>query len=167
MRSRPFQRQSYRLNGYDYTAPGAYFITICSYKKEQIFGRVYDEKMIMNEAGECISTKWQTLLERFPMVGLDEFVVMPNHVHGIIWIKSGDNPDICRGAINRAPTLGEIVRTFKAVTTYEIRKKKLEYGVWQRSYHDHIIRNQQELFAIRNYIRNNPMKWEKDEYAVG
>ena len=167
MRSRPFQRQSYRLHGHDYAAPGAYFVTICAFEKQMLFGNITNQTMTLSEIGKTVSKKWGSLLRHFPNIELDQFIVMPNHVHGVIWIKPREALAHCRGAINRAPTLGEIIRTFKAVTTYEIREKKLEYAIWQRSYHDRIIRNERELFAIRNYIKNNPNNWESDEYASG
>jgi len=115
-----------------------------------------------NENGDIAKNTWDEIPEYSEYVDTDEFIVMPNHVHGIVWIKD-------QGAINRAPTnttmtLGEIIRSYKARVTRQIRLAGSTYGVWQRNYHERIIRNEPELNAIRQYIRNNPAKWELDDF---
>lgn len=90
-------RQTIRLRGYDYSSPGAYFITICVQNRECIFGKIIDGKMIVNNAGKMVQTIWRKIPEYFPNVILDKFITMPNHIHGILFIKN-----FCRGAIYRA-----------------------------------------------------------------
>jgi putative transposase len=165
-----FQRHTIRLPGFDYTTSGAYFVTICTYRKEPIFGEIINGEIQLNNIGRIVEYWWNDIPKHFNCVGIDEFVIMPNHVHGIVWINEYQNDRVgaqfiaptdidvnFRGVINHAPTLGMIIRSFKAKTSF-IAKEHL----WQRNYHDHIIRNDRELFAIRKYIHENPLKWEMD-----
>lgn len=161
-------RKNLRLRHYDYSTPGAYFVTVCVRGRLNSLGDIADETMQLNEAGQVVLQAWQGLTVRFPVIKLDEFVVMPNHVHGIIQIVAvpfmapvSSAPELS-GAINRAPTLGEIVRTFKAVSTRAIRQQVLSSFTWQRNYYEHIIRNDNELLKIREYIANNPLQWALD-----
>ena len=137
--------------------------------------------------GEIIQQEWYNIPARFPNVELDTFIIMPNHMHGIIVINHvgaqliapnmsnalfRGNQDainqgvINQGAINRAPTVGNIVRAFKARCTFTINQIRNTPGVpvWQRNYYEHVIRNDYELNRIREYIINNPMRWDTDEY---
>jgi len=192
-------RRSIRLEEYDYASPGYYYVTICVQDRECVLGKIVNGKMRLNEWGNIVRDCWQWLEKQYPHVKLDEFVIMPNHMHGIIIIET-DNPrrgevapsapDIHetnrrggvtlptndapektrRGAVTAPlhqqnnPTLGQIVAYFKYQSTKQINQLRHTPGVkfWQRNYYEHIIRNDQELFAIRNYIRNNPLKWELD-----
>ncbi len=191
-------RRSIRLRDYDYSGAGAYFITICSWKKECLFGEIGDGEMLLNECGEFIMKCWDTIPAHFPHVETDEFIVMPNHVHGIIVLSdvgaqfiassrkaAAENQGIPGegamnhaptkgngmkiGIINHAPTVGEIVRAFKARCTHAITTMRKTSGVpvWQRNYYEHVIRNERELGAIREYIRLNPLKWNEDEESPG
>ena len=164
-------RRSIRLKEYDYTQKGAYFITIVTYRREPLFGEIVDGVMQLNERGEIARREWFKTAELRPFVELyeDEFVVMPNHAHGILWM----NDDV--GAEHRsAPTdmphvtagsLGAIVRAYKSAVTYAINAARQTRGmvVWQRNYYEHIIRNDADLNRIRNYIVNNPLKWADDD----
>lgn len=164
-------RRSIRLKEYDYTQKGAYFITIVTYRREPLFGEIVDGVMQLNEWGEIARREWFKTAELRPFVELyeDEFVVMPNHAHGILWM----NDDV--GAERRsAPTdmphvtagsLGAIVRAYKSAVTYAINAARQTRGmvVWQRNYYEHIIRNDADLNRIRNYIVNNPLKWADDD----
>jgi REP element-mobilizing transposase RayT len=157
-----YHRRSIRLQGFDYSSAGAYFVTICTHERAHVFGEIQNNEMILNENGNICMNVWDEIREYSDNVETDEFIVMPNHVHGIIWITGAINP---KGAINRAPTimgLGEIVRSYKARVTRQIRSAGSTYGVWQRNYHERIIRNEHELDAVQQYIRNNPSKWEFD-----
>lgn len=177
MRSTHRCRQSYRLQGYDYSLAGAYFVTVCTHEKQNLFGDIFEGEMTLNESGRAVLRSWFSLEDNFPNITLDEFMIMPNHVHGIVWIadivgaqfiaptKCTPSGKPILGAMNRAPTLGKIVRTFKAASTHQIREFGLEYSVWQRNYHDRIIRNEKELELVRFYIRNNPSNWQSDEYG--
>lgn len=173
-------RRSIRLQGYDYTQPGAYFITICTAQRECLFGEVVDGEMRLNALGEIARQCWLAIPDHFPQVALDEFVVMPNHVHGIIWIV--ESPDDVGaknvGAKNFSPlrtpdqsndqprgtskTIGSIVRGFKIGVTKWARQHRDIHTIWQRNYYEHIVRNENELNRIREYIINNPMQWAMD-----
>jgi len=167
------RRRSIRLRGYDYSQAGAYFVTIVTRNRECLFGEVVEDLMRLNDAGRMVAQCWHELAAHFPHLELDEFVVMPNHVHGIItvgaqFIAPDDhgaiNPGaINPGAMNRAPTgLGEIVRSFKAVATRRIRQAGVLAFAWQRNYYEHIIRDEASLNRIREYIANNPLQWALD-----
>ena len=158
-----------RLSRFDYHSVGAYFVTICTHERAHVFGEIKNGEMVLNDSGNIAMNVWDEIPKYSEYVDTDEFIVMPNHVHGIIWIQPANRGVINnndQGAINcaptKTPTLGEIVRTYKARVTYQIRSTGSAYGVWQRNYHERIIRNEHELEAIRQYIRNNPAKWELD-----
>ncbi len=170
-------RRSIRLRGYDYTRPGAYFVTICTRKRVCLFGDVVDGEMRLNALGDVVRDEWFRTAELRPYVRLDEreFVVMPNHIHGIIWIVGDDTVgDDTVGAQRRcAPTrkpnvtpgsLGAIVRSFKSAVTKRINALRGTPGapLWQRNYYEHIIRNEEALQRIREYIANNPLRWGQD-----
>jgi len=122
--------------------------------------------MRMNDYGRIVAEAWRDLGRRFKHIELDEFVVMPNHVHGIIHVGApfmapSDPGMVNQGAINRAPTLGGVVRTFKAVASRAIRRDGADFQ-WQRNYYEHIVRSENELARIREYIANNPAQWALD-----
>ncbi|RNC69409.1 MAG: transposase [Desulfuromonadales bacterium] len=163
-------RHSIRLKDYDYSRPGAYFVTICAWQRECIFGDVANGEMVLNDVGRVVQAEWHRLPGRFPQIELDMFVIMPNHFHGIInivgaqFIALGMCGRDVKGAMNRAPTVGEMVRTFKARCTHAINILRNNAGcpVWQRNYYERVIRNEKELSLAREYIVNNPMKWDRD-----
>jgi REP element-mobilizing transposase RayT len=164
------RRRSIRLRGHDYALGGEYFVTICTRGR----GLFFEAARLRGLAREV----WEGLPGRFPdHVKLDAFVVMPNHVHGIIIIvPPGDRMGVMNdaptrsGAMNRAPTcadgerapLGEVVRTFKAVVTREARQAGHTRFGWQRGYYEHIIEDPEAFHAIRWYIEENPDRWEQD-----
>ena len=169
-------RRSIRLRGYDYAQPGAYFVTIATHEKQSMFGEVEDGQMRLNEAGRMIE-RWQAeLTNKFPSVETDEYVVMPNHFHGIVAIVGADlrvRPDpgapIIEGAHIGAP-LPEIVQWFKTMTTNEYIRGVKRHGwapfqgrLWQRNYYEHVVRNEEDLEDVRQYIVGNPARWA--EYA--
>ncbi|OGC57386.1 hypothetical protein A3H26_03280 [candidate division WWE3 bacterium RIFCSPLOWO2_12_FULL_36_10] len=171
-------RRSIRLKNHDYSRVGKYFITICTKNRECLFGDVVNGEVVLNDIGNTINTQWNKLLNRFNNIQLDEYVVMPNHFHGIIIIKSNPivgvsfmKPDIKMeiiksnrhmGLMNQTPTLGQIIRYFKSKCTYEIHKNKLNVKLWQRNYYEHIIRTENDLNKIRKYIKTNSKMWEMD-----
>jgi putative transposase len=187
-------RQSIRLKGYDYTRPGSYFITICTQNREHVFGEIINGRMYLNPFGNVADQCWQDIPVHYPHVVVDEYVVMPNHVHGIISIVAGDDGirrygnrvvdetvpggrnhdmDTTVGANNYSPlppqprgtsnTIGSIVRGFKIGVTKWAHQNTDIHTVWQRNYYDHIIRDEWALHRIRQYIKNNPMKWKSDD----
>jgi putative transposase len=165
-------RRSIRLTGYDYAQSGAYFVTICTQKRACLFGSIANSEMQINHAGRIVQNVWSELPGRFPQVGVDSFIVMPNHIHGIILVgaqfiaPSNALPDTFRKpgreAINRAPTLGDILRAYKASSARLIRGSVNPGFAWQRNYYDHVIRDEDSLTRIRQYIIDNPAQWESD-----
>lgn len=167
-------RRSIRLQGYDYARNGAYFVTVCAQGRECLFGEIVDGEMYLNDAGRMVAKWWMELPERFPDVVLDEYVVMPNHFHGILVFVGAalrGRPDAeTEGHPHRgAPTLGDVVDWFKTMTTNAyIRGVKMSDWppfagrLWQRNYYERVIRDEKELDAVREYIANNPKRWESD-----
>ena len=186
-------RHSIRLKDYDYSQAGAYFITICAWQRECLFGEIVDGKMVLNDVGQIVKSVWSGLPEHFTKIHLDEYMIMPNHIHGILHINEfvGDvevkqdssalpafdlhgiqgkaggafalplHP--VRGSISGS--VCSIVQNFKSVSTRKINKFRNNPGspVWQRNYYERVIRNEDELSRAREYVVNNPMKWELDK----
>jgi len=164
------------LRGYDYSQNGAYFVTVCTKRRELIFEKY-------GGLQEIVRRQWEELPQRFPDLTLDEFIIMPNHIHWILIVganRSAKNVGATlavaqnNGAGARpAPTVGEIVGTFKSLCIHDwltnIKEKKIDAvgKFWQRNYYDHIIRNEDELNKIREYIQNNPLKWDLDKENPG
>ncbi len=152
-----------RLRGYDYLHAGAYFVTICIQKRECLFGDIVNDEMVLNDAGRVVSDSWTWLGTQYGHVELDEYMIMPNHLHGVLIITDG------RGGSRTAPTsslkpLGRIIGAFKTVSTKRINETQRAPSarLWHRNYYEHIIRNKNELNRIREYIIINPMQWELD-----
>ena len=164
------RRRSIRLRDYDYASSGIYFVTVCTKNKECRFGDVADGEMGLNEAGKIIQTTWDALPRRYANIDLDVFVVMPTHVHGVIVLT--DRPLVgaglalpgSKGAASSAPTLGDVIRTFKSVSAIRVNRLLMRTGqpMWHRNYYEHIIRSQDEFDKIREYIVNNPVRWVFD-----
>jgi REP element-mobilizing transposase RayT len=159
-------RRSVRLRDYDYTQAGAYFVTICTYRRVCLFGDMVNGCMQLNDCGQIVTAHWDDLVNHYPHVELDVFVVMPNHVHGIIVLT-----DNVGAGLKPAPTtttrhhgLPEIVRGFKTFSSRRINylRKMPGQPVWQRNYYEHVIRSEEELDRIRQYILDNPAKWPED-----
>jgi REP element-mobilizing transposase RayT len=217
-------RRSVRLKGYDYSSEGAYYVTIVAQGRECLFGGIIDGEMHLSKYGEIIQKWWDEILVHFLNVELGAFVIMPNHIHGIIYIvterrgevlsprdnPNSNNQDIISphdhpknnnqnvnigdaynqgGEINdegvktknqggetqnmggetpplRGPTLGQIVAYFKYQSTKAMNKIETENSItkfWQRSYYEHIIRNEKELQQKTDYILDNPSQWDEDD----
>ena len=167
-------RRFIRLRGYDYSQPGSYYVTRCTQGKEHLFGQIVEGGMHRNELGDYVARCWQWLAKQYPYVLLDEWTVMPNHLHGIIVIT--DSRGASRSALTTgtapAPTkrkpLGRLVGAFKTVSTDRLNETRGTQGslLWQRDFYEHIIRNEDELNKIREYIRTNPLRWVSDpEYT--
>ena len=166
-------RRCIRLQDYDYAQPGAYFVTLCTHNRKCLFGHVVDGEMYQNEYGRIVSACWGELPYHYPRIDLDAFVVMPNHVHGVILLRDDDNPDATGAGSKPAPTkpneanrygLPEIVRGFKTFASRRINEYRNASGapVWQRNYYERVIRNGNELTAVRQYILANPASWAAD-----
>ena len=153
-------RRSIRLRGYDYRDPGAYFVTICTDERRYLFGEIIDDEMHLNDIAQAVQWIWNAMPERFPTIELDQYVIMPNHIHGIIVLHAYE------GAMNCAPTLGLILRTFKALATRYLHAAGATDFAWQRNYHEHIARKEGNLNGIRQYIIDNPIRWKEDEFYL-
>lgn len=201
-------RHSIRLKDYDYAQAGAYFVTICAWQRECLFGEIVDGLMVLNDLGRIVDSVWRRLPEHFTSISLDEFIILPNHFHGILQINEsvgakqaspalpslpglasdqtvGATAQFHRAspALDTAPNQGKaveslalplhgtvsgslcaVVQNFKSVSTRKINKLRDNPGcqVWQRNYYERVIRNDDELSRAREYVVNNPMKWELD-----
>ena len=207
-------RKPNRLRNYDYSQAGYYFVTICTLNRQQLFGEIIDRRMVTNDAGKMVERTWNELPKFYRGIQIDQFQIMPNHVHGIIVIigkvgtgphndprintvgtgSVGTGPRACPDAIGlddgqprgvvrtgtgslevparlSVPTmsLSDIVHRFKSFTTHKYMAgvksdgwKAFDGKLWQRSFYDHIIRNEKSLDNIRAYIQNNPLRWELD-----
>ena len=147
------QRKSPRLKGYDYGEAGYYFVTICSYERRCIFGKVEDTAFIPSQVGQIASECWRLIPQYFPLIRLDQFVLMPNHLHGIIQITD-----------SKAYTLSTIIGVYKAAVTRSVKQGACSLPVWQRSFYDRIIRSERALLALRQYIEDNPTQWHVEEH---
>lgn len=183
------RRRSIRLKGWNYARTGAYFVTVCLQNRECLLGDVVGDAVVRLESGGLVQSCWEDLQQRFPGLELDAFVVMPNHVHGIIVIDPvgvglappamGDAVMVTGAANNRGaassgtptnngapggPTLGDIMRAFKSISAIAVNRHLRRSGqpLWQRNYYEHIIRDEEELNRIRNYIIHNPLQWMLD-----
>ena len=181
------RRRSIRLQDYDYSQNGAYFITICTHNRECFFGDIVADEMLLNEAGRMIESAWNDIPRRFPGVSLDASIVMPNHLHGIIVIEDAVGANLlCAqercgrlqgGRIQDSPlqagtlagTVGRMVQAFKSITTNDYIVGVKQHGwpsfpgkIWHRDYYEHIIRSEKVLNATREYIVYNALRWALD-----
>jgi putative transposase len=149
-------RRSIRLKAYDYTQPGAYFVTLCTDDRQLLFGEITDGAMHLNRMGLIVQNTWLDLPRHYPHVVLDAIVIMPNHVHAVIVLTDNGITHKKRHG------LPEIVRAFKSFSAKRINALRRTPGrpVWQRNYYDHIVRNEDEWEGIRAYIQNNPQEWD-------
>lgn len=195
-------RKPNRMKGYDYSQDNLYFVTSCVENRVCCFGEITDGKMILNEYGKIAEQQWHWLGEQYPYIILHEFVVMPNHIHGIIEIKctnvgtgrdpSNDNKNIITVGTGhdlslqqndlsdsigtgrdpslretkpiKIKSLSELIGAYKTTTSKQIHLLGYNEFQWQRSFHDHIIRDEKSYETISNYILNNPAKWEQDKF---
>jgi putative transposase len=178
-------RQSIRLKNYDYTSAGAYFVTLCTFQKQHLFGEIVDAEMVLNELGSIVHFEWKWTEVVRPTVDMDVYVVMPNHLHGIV-VLGEDNPAkstendvqddvgahscnfVCLQAapLHRAKrSLGSFISQFKATTTKRINQLCDTKGapVWHPNYYEHVIRDEKDCNRIREYIEYNPQNWQTDE----
>ena len=186
-------RRSIRFKGYDYTQAGLYFITICCQNRACLFGEIENGKMMLNDAGAIANDCWLNIPNHFPNAILHEYVIMPNHVHGIIELVGANNhspktnhhsPNVPVIGDNRAKnvsvigdnraknvsplrspskTVGSVVRGFKIGVTKWMRQNTDTFYIWQRNYWEHIIRDDKSHENISQYIINNPTKWNNDK----
>lgn len=182
-------RRSIRLKGYDYTEPGAYFVTIVTVRRDPLFGKIENGIMMLNDFGKIADECWRAIPEHFPNVELGAHMIMPNHVHGVIGIRADESastvvvaqhvgathcvaptnhcaaptPIITRPTGPKRGSLGAIIGSFKSAVSYRINKEHNATGIWQRNYYEHIIRDEKDLQRITDYIETNPLRWDEDD----
>jgi putative transposase len=167
-------RKYLRLQGYDYSQAGGYFVTIVTQGRECLFGEIVGGEMRLNPYGEIVTEEWLRSAEIRREIRLDAFCVMPNHIHGIVFIyddpvgATGRSPQPTRDRYPHGPapkSLGAFMAGFKSSVTKRINVLENTPGapVWQRNYYEHIIRDEQDYERIFNYIANNPSNWPEDE----
>lgn len=171
MQTRHFMRKK----GFDYGV-GVFHVTICTKDRMHLFGAVENGVMILNKMGRMIDQQWRDLPKRFPGIELDEFVIMPNHLHGIMIVGAGLDPapsetesGVKQAGARPAPTVSSVIGAFKSITVFECRKsgfKMQNFTIWQRSFYDQIIDNLVSLDRIREYIQKNPVNWAKDPMFI-
>ena len=170
-----YGRRSIRLKGYDYTQVGAYFVTVTVRGRLALFGEVVDGVMRLNGAGEMAHAVWLGMPGRFPFVEMDAFVVMPDHVHGIVVIRGdgvrapigGVQGNVTTDAVPTIRALGDVVGAYKSLTTAAYMRgvhtsqwPPFQKRLWQRNFYERVIRDEHEMNEIRAYIRDNPLRWE-------
>jgi len=155
-------RRSVRLQGYDYSELGAYFVTVCARDRKSVFGFIVDGEMRLNRFGEIVRETWEGLPEHYLSIKLGSFIIMPNHIHAVIIITGA--------GLSPAPTpahtpLPEIVQALKSFSTRRCNEISGRSGksIWQRNYYEHIIRSEDELNQISEYVEANPAQWAEDE----
>lgn len=188
-----YRRQSFRLQGYDYRNEGMYFVTICTKDRLPFFGKIVDNQMILSDIGQIVHDNWYKIPQFSPHIVLDEFVVMPNHIHGILAIISPVAsvaslhcvPSLqCNDATNttknqfmsdispKSGSISRVLNSYKGACSKNVASLQSVASLhcndattfaWQSKFHDRIIRNEQELYRIQNYIINNPKNWKNDE----
>ena len=171
--------KQYRHKGHDYSKNGFYFVTICVKNRQMLFGEIRDNRFVTNKIGEIVEMQWKEVIKNYPFVNLDEYIVMPNHFHGILEIDMSVQE---KNAPRRVPTeefqspkgiiplvansLPSILNHFKGGVKKFCNQNGMEYFSWQPRYYDRVIRNEVELSNIREYIKNNPLKWEIDRNNI-
>lgn len=141
-------RRSIRIKDYDYSQEGLYFITICCKERNRILGIIEDNKVLINQYGNIIKNELIALNQKYKNTNILKYVIMPDHIHFIIELMNGNKK-----------TIGDIIKTYKSVTSKRINKIE-PINLWQRNYYEHIIRNEKELYRIYYYIENNPINWK-------
>jgi REP element-mobilizing transposase RayT len=185
-----YRIDSARLKGYDYRRKGLYFITICTDEMICYFGEICNKKMILNETGKIAHNYWQEIPQHFPNCQVDVFIIMPNHVHGILMLNNNtnrgsgavetlhatsqngqqkqnenqkDKNEIMSNISPKPGSISTIIRSYKSAVTKNARSIQSDFS-WQTRFHDHLIRDDKEYQKIANYIVENPLNWQKDKF---
>jgi putative transposase len=171
-------RKHLRLSGWDYSSNGVYFITICCDRKQPYFGRIDNNKVELSEIGSIASQFWSEIPDHFPHVKIDEFVIMPNHLHGLLflnhsWVGSRGCESILTGKNQIKESnqfskplknsISVIINQYKSSVKRWCNQNTLEYFKWQTRFYDQVLRNDQSVDTIREYIFNNPKNWREDD----
>lgn len=159
------RRKKMRLKGYDYSQDNLYYVTICTHCHENCFGMIRDCKMELNECGQIADEQFKWMQKQYSYIKIPVWIIMPDHIHAIIEIDGGrvrSQPDPTEIPIKIKP-LPELIGAYKTTTSKKIHQSGLKHFRWQRSYHDHIIRNSTEYSRIYSYIEDNPMNFESEK----
>ncbi|MFC1709350.1 transposase [Candidatus Omnitrophota bacterium] len=173
------KRKRNRLTDYDYSKEGLYFVTVCSKDRKNIFATMKNNvgtglapvRIELTKIGQIIDKNWRDITNRYNNINIDEFIIMPNHIHGIVIINKRDGV-LSRADARPAPTISNILCSFKSKSSVEylkyIKQNDLNISgkIWQRSFYDHIIRNERSLQEIREYVNNNPLNWDTDKNNI-
>ena len=161
-------RKRNRKLGFDYSTEAIYFLTICTQDRVHYFGKIIDNEMILNEYGKIIDTQIQWLEKQYPYFILHNYIVMPNHVHILCEISNRDRsrpvPTTTQCVTPKIKSISELIGAFKTTSSKKIHLTGNHIFKWQRSFHDHIVRNNISYNNIDNYITQNPVKWVEDTY---
>ena len=141
-------RKKIRLNYFDYTKEGMYFITVCIKNKKQILGKINNSRITLTKKGIIVQDYIKNIEKIYSKILIDEYAIMPNHIHILISIKPQNTISISR-----------IINNYKGAVS-----KQIGYSIWQKSYYEHIVRNDYEYYKIKEYIQNNVVNWKKDKY---
>ena len=175
------ERKTTRIPGYDYRNTGYYFITICTQNKQNLFGQIQNDKVQPSAQGKIVSQNWLDIPNHHSGITLDAFILMPNHLHGIIMIHSDRSALIVPGQSSdvagyvptghasfispKSGSLSAVIRSFKSACTKRINEESLHKNpIWQSRFYEHVIRDENDLHRIRMYIENNPLRWSEDEF---
>ena len=153
---REFVTSRLRLRDFDYSSPGYYFVTICCQNRMPLFGEIRDGEMHLNEPGEVVAALWDELPPSFHGVSISDHIVMPNHIHLLLRIDT--DPD---GQALDAPTISQVIQQMKGIVT-----KRIGWPIWQKLFHDHVIRNERDYLKIWEYIEYNPIRWKEDCFFI-
>ncbi len=161
-------RRTTRLQTHDYTQAGAYFVTVCTWQRTHLFGEIVSGRVELSSRGQVVQEEWLRSTRIRPEIELDSFVVMPNHLHGILCLGGQGVPASSGVSRSERPhracgSLGSVIAGFKQAVTLRVRRTQEAYGqrLWQRNYYEHVIRTVAELSAARRYIEENPLRWGK------
>ncbi len=167
-----WRRKSIRLEGYDYSQAGTYYITICTFLRESFFGHTENAKIILTPVGAIACKYWKEIPYHFQHADVDVFIIMPNHIHGLIQI-SDENKNVVAEHVQPesndskiSSSIGSIIKQYKGSVTRWCKKNHYLDFKWQNNFYEHIVRNEKELNRIRQYIITNPLKWEYDRDNV-
>ena len=171
-----YRIKSTRLKHWDYSSCGAYYVTICTKNRGKFFGEIINGKMVLSEIGEIVEKCWMEIPKHYPNVTLDEFVIMPDHLHGLIFIDNSFSVETCHGMSLQmrirkynefsrpvSQSLSMIINHLKSATKRWCNKNGFHNFAWQSRFHESIVRNEKHLYVIRKYIINNPLKFEFDK----
>ena len=165
-----YRTDSVRLTGWDYRSPAWYFITICTKNRYHFFGEIQNKIMGLSSIGNRAYQNWEAIPDHFDHTRLDVFIIMPNHTHGLIEITKNPSTSTTKNKQYRefgplqSGSISSIMQAYKASVTRWCRKEGYHEFGWQDKFYDHIVRNEKEFNRIRNYIINNPSKWQDDMY---